>query len=82
MMNYNVTTALKTRKEKFYELWNVDADVECSVLGLTFTKGGHVNMRCCGVPEQAFDKHRSRHIDLWYKVGSVVPTETANAAEN
>lgn len=69
------------KKGKFYELYDVDADVGHKELGLNYTKGGRVDMRCCGVPEQAFDKHTARLIDLGYKVGRVEQTETAIAAE-
>lgn len=79
MMNYDVIIFFK--KGKFYELYDVDADVGHSELGLNFTKGGRVDMRCCGVPEQSFEKHCSLLIDLGYKVGRVEQTETANAAE-
>lgn len=79
MKNYDVIIFFK--KGKFYELYDVDADIGSSVLGLNYTKGGRVDMRCCGVPEQAFDKHCGRLIDLGYKVGRVEQTETANAAE-
>ncbi|PXF42345.1 DNA mismatch repair protein msh6 [Gracilariopsis chorda] len=69
------------KKGKFYELYDVDADIGHKELGLNYTKGGRVDMRCCGVPEQAFDKHTARLIDLGYKVGRVEQTETAIAAE-
>lgn len=69
------------KKGKFYEMYDIDADISNTVLGLNYTKGGRVDMRCCGVPEQAFDKHCARLIDLGYKVGRVEQTETANAAE-
>eukprot|EP00178_Gracilaria_changii_P027784 TRINITY_DN914_c0_g2_i1.p1 TRINITY_DN914_c0_g2~~TRINITY_DN914_c0_g2_i1.p1 ORF type:complete len:1273 (+),score=179.14 TRINITY_DN914_c0_g2_i1:355-4173(+) len=77
--NYDVLIFFK--KGKFYELYDVDADVGHKELGLNYTKGGRVDMRCCGVPEQAFDKHTARLIDLGYKVGRVEQTETAIAAE-
>lgn len=77
--HYDVVLMIK--KGKFYELYDKDADIGNSVLGLNYTKGGRVDMRCCGVPEQAFDKHCLRLIDLGYKVGRVEQTETANAAE-
>lgn len=77
--NYDVVIFFK--KGKFYELYDVDADIGHQQLGLNFTKGGRVDMRCCGVPEQAFAKHCSRLIELGYKVGRVEQTETANAAE-
>ncbi|CDF39965.1 unnamed protein product [Chondrus crispus] len=77
--NYDVIIFFK--KGKFYELYDVDADIGHQELGLNFTRGGRVDMRCCGVPEQSFDKHCARLIDLGYKVGRVEQTETANAAE-
>lgn len=77
--NYDVVIFFK--KGKFYELYDIDADIGHQQLGLNFTKGGRVDMRCCGVPEQSFDKHCARLIDLGYKVGRVEQTETANAAE-
>lgn len=76
---YDVVVFFK--KGKFYEMYDIDADIGNSVLGLNFTKGGRVDMRCCGVPEQSFDKHCARLIDLGYQVGRVEQTETANAAE-
>ena len=79
MANYDVVIFFK--KGKFYEMYDCDADIGHKELGLNFTKGGRVDMRCCGVPEQAFDKHTARLIDLGYKVGRVEQTETANAAE-
>ncbi len=78
--NYDVLIFFK--KGKFYELYDVDADIGHKVLGLSYTKGGRVDMRCCGVPEQSFEKHSVRLIDLGYKVGRVEQTETANAAAN
>ncbi|KAI0563050.1 DNA mismatch repair protein MutS [Gracilaria domingensis] len=77
--NYDVLIFFK--KGKFYELYDVDADIGHKVLGLNYTKGGRVDMRCCGVPEQAFDKHTARLVELGYKVGRVEQTETAMAAE-
>lgn len=77
--NYDVIIFFK--KGKFYELYDIDADIGHQQLGLNFTKGGRVDMRCCGVPEQSFDRHCARLIDLGYKVGRVEQTETANAAE-
>lgn len=77
----NYDTIIFFKKGKFYELYDVDADVGHKVLGLNFTKGGRVDMRCCGVPEQAFDRHCARLVDSGYKVGRVEQTETANAAE-
>ncbi|KAI0558159.1 DNA mismatch repair protein MutS [Gracilaria domingensis] len=68
-------------KGKLYELYDVDADIGHRVLGLNYTKGGRVDMRCCGVPEQVFDKHTARLVDLGYKVERVEQTETAMAAE-
>lgn len=79
MVNYDVVILFK--KGKFYELYDIDADIGHRHLFLNFTKGGRVDMRCCGVPEQAFEKHCARLIDLGYKVGRVEQTETANAAE-
>eukprot|EP00177_Eucheuma_denticulatum_P006548 GFKZ01011920.1.p1 GENE.GFKZ01011920.1~~GFKZ01011920.1.p1 ORF type:complete len:1302 (+),score=180.29 GFKZ01011920.1:420-3908(+) len=79
MVNYDVVIFFK--KGKFYELYDIDADIGHRHLFLNFTKGGRVDMRCCGVPEQAFEKHCARLIDLGYKVGRVEQTETANAAE-
>lgn len=79
MVNYDVVIFFK--KGKFYELYDIDADIGHQQLGLNFTKGGRVDMRCCGVPEQSFEKHCARLVDLGYKVGRVEQTETANAAE-
>lgn len=79
MNNYDSIIFFK--KGKFYELYDVDADIGHRELGLNYTKGGRVDMRCCGVPEQSFGKHIARLIDLGFKVGRVEQTETANAAE-
>lgn len=77
--NYDVIIFFK--KGKFYEMYDVDADVVHKELGLNYTKGGRVDMRCCGVPEQALEKHCARLIDMGYKVGRVEQTETAAALE-
>eukprot|EP00171_Calliarthron_tuberculosum_P012982 IDg12982t1 len=55
MKNYD--TVLFMKKGKFYELYDVDADIGHLELGLCYTKGGRVDMRCSGVPEQSFEKH-------------------------
>lgn len=68
------------KKGKFYEMYDKDADVVHRELGLNYTGGGRVDMRCCGVPEQAFERHALRLLDLGYKVGRVEQTETINAA--
>lgn len=68
------------KKGKFYEMYDKDADVVHKELGLNYTGGGRVDMRCCGVPEQAFERHALRLLDLGYKVGRVEQTETINAA--
>eukprot|EP00172_Hildenbrandia_rubra_P002811 Plantae.Rhodophyta-Hildenbrandia_rubra.ctg396.p1 GENE.Plantae.Rhodophyta-Hildenbrandia_rubra.ctg396~~Plantae.Rhodophyta-Hildenbrandia_rubra.ctg396.p1 ORF type:complete len:930 (+),score=170.98 Plantae.Rhodophyta-Hildenbrandia_rubra.ctg396:49-2838(+) len=62
-------------------MYDKDADVGHHVLNLNFTKGGRVDMRCCGVPEQSFDKHVTRLIEMGYKVGRVEQTETINAVK-
>lgn len=77
--NYDVLIFFK--KGKFYELYDVDADIGHKELGLNYTKGGRVDMRCCGIPEQSFDKHTAKLVELGYKVGRVEQTETALAAE-
>lgn len=76
---YDVVIMFK--KGKFYEMYDVDADIAHKKLGLNFTKGGRVDMRCCGIPEQSFEKHCLRLIDLGHKVGRVEQTETAIAAD-
>lgn len=76
---YDVVIMFK--KGKFYEMYDVDADIGHEKLGLNFTKGGRVDMRCCGIPEQSFEKHCLRLIDLGFKVGRVEQTETAIAAD-
>lgn len=76
---YDVVILFK--KGKFYEMYDVDADIGHEKLGLNFTKGGRVDMRCCGIPEQSFEKHCLRLIDLGHKVGRVEQTETAIAAD-
>ena len=77
--NYDIVIFFK--KGKFYEMYDIDADIGHKELGLNYTKGGRVDMRCCGVPEQALEKHCARLIDMGYKVGRVEQTETANALE-
>lgn len=78
MKNYDIVLFFK--KGKFFELYGSDADIGHKVLGLSYTRGGRADMRCCGVPEQSFEKHSIRLIDSGYKVGRVEQTETANAA--
>lgn len=56
---------------KFYELYNI----RHQQLDLNFTREGRVDMRCCGVPEQSFNNHCVRSIDLCSKPGRVEQTE-------
>ena len=79
MVNYDVIIFFK--KGMFYEMYDCDADIAHKELGLSYTRSGRAEMRCCGVPETAFDKHSARFIELGYKVGRVEQTETANTAE-
>uniref|UniRef100_A0A7S3A7M2 DNA mismatch repair protein n=1 Tax=Rhodosorus marinus TaxID=101924 RepID=A0A7S3A7M2_9RHOD len=72
---------LMFKKGKFYEMYDRDADIGASVLNLNYTGGGRVDMRCVGVPEQAFAKHLARLVEAGYKVGRVEQTETTNAAK-
>lgn len=58
------------KKGKFYEMYDRDADIGAQVLNLNYTGGGRVDMRCVGVPEQAFAKHCSYLAEAGYKVRS------------
>lgn len=79
MNNYDTVVFMK--KGKFYELYDVDADIGHNMLGLCYTKGGRVNMRCSGIPEQSFEKHSVRLLNLGYKVGRIEQVETNNSKE-
>ncbi|EME30065.1 DNA mismatch repair protein MutS isoform 1 [Galdieria sulphuraria] len=68
------------KKGKFYELYDCDADIGHSVLGLNYTAGGRVEMRCVGVPETSFARYASKLVDNGYKVGRVEQVETTTAA--
>jgi len=70
------------KKGKFYEMYDVDADLCHAKLGLNYTGGGRVDMRCVGVPESASDRHAARLIQLGYSVGRVEQTESAIALKN
>eukprot|EP00188_Purpureofilum_apyrenoidigerum_P003413 Plantae.Rhodophyta-Purpureofilum_apyrenoidigerum.ctg35624.p1 GENE.Plantae.Rhodophyta-Purpureofilum_apyrenoidigerum.ctg35624~~Plantae.Rhodophyta-Purpureofilum_apyrenoidigerum.ctg35624.p1 ORF type:complete len:111 (-),score=21.91 Plantae.Rhodophyta-Purpureofilum_apyrenoidigerum.ctg35624:190-522(-) len=58
------------KKGKFYEMYDRDADIGAKVLNLNYTGGGRVDMRCVGVPEQAFVKHIVRLAEAGYKVSA------------
>ncbi|KAA8495013.1 DNA mismatch repair protein Msh6 [Porphyridium purpureum] len=73
--HYNVVIFFK--KGKFYEMYDVDADLCHSLLGLNYTGGGRVDMRCVGVPETAFDRHAAELLKHGYAVGRVEQTESA-----
>ncbi len=74
--NYDVILFMK--KGKFYEIFDVDADLCHKLLGLTWTRQGRGDMRFVGVPEIRFEKFASRLIELGYKVGRIEQTETGN----
>lgn len=78
--NYDVVLLFK--KGKFYEMYDVDADLGHSVLELNYTGGGRVDMRCVGVPESAFGRHATKLVDCGYKVGRVEQVETVSAARS
>jgi DNA mismatch repair ATPase MutS len=56
------------KKGKFYELYDCDADIGHSFLGLNYTAGGRVEMRCVGVPETSFARYASKLVDNGFKV--------------
>lgn len=80
MKNYD--TVLFMKKGKFYELYDVDADIGHEVLGLVYTKGGRVDMRCAGIPEQSFARHSARLLEHKYKVGRIEQVETVNGMQS
>ncbi|GJQ12669.1 hypothetical protein GpartN1_g4460.t1 [Galdieria partita] len=76
--HYDVVLFFK--KGKFYELYDCDADIGHSVLGLNYTAGGRIEMRCVGVPETSFARYASKLVDNGFKVGRVEQVETTTAA--
>ena len=78
--NYDIILFMK--KGKFYEIFDVDADLCHKLLGLTWTRQGRGDMRFVGVPEIRFEKFASRLIELGYKVGRIEQTETGNGKQD
>eukprot|EP00871_Galdieria_phlegrea_P002594 jgi/Galph1/3335/GphlegSOOS_G1960.1 len=76
--HYDVVLFFK--KGKFYELYDCDADLGHRILGLNYTAGGRVEMRCVGVPETTFARYASKLVDSGFRVGRVEQVETTNAA--
>ena len=52
-------TVLLLKVGKFYEMYNMDADVGVQVLGLTYMTGGAASdsQAHCGFPEMAYAKN-------------------------
>lgn len=78
MNNYDVVLFIK--KGRFYEAWDLDADMLNKELNLTYTKCNGTEMHTVGVPEIGFNKWVSKLLDRGYKVGRVEQTETPAAA--
>ncbi|KAF6002258.1 Component of the post-replicative DNA mismatch repair system (MMR) [Cyanidiococcus yangmingshanensis] len=79
---HHYNTVLLFKKGKFYECYDVDADIGHQVLQLNYTGSGRADMRCVGVPESAFFRHAIRLVDAGYRVGRVEQVETVLAAKN
>jgi DNA mismatch repair protein MSH6 len=79
---HHYNTVLLFKKGKFYECYDVDADIGHRVLQLNYTGSGRADMRCVGVPESAFFRHAVRLVDAGYRVGRVEQVETVLAAKN
>jgi len=74
-------TVLLFKKGKFYECYDIDADIGHRVLQLNYTSIGRADMRCVGVPESAFYRHAIRLVDAGYRVGRVEQVESVLAAK-
>lgn len=66
-------TILFFKTGKFYEIYNMDADVACRELGFVYMKGAIAHS---GFPESAYGVMSGRLIDKGYKVARVEQTET------
>lgn len=62
------------KKGKFYELFETDAEIGASVLGLKMSQRG--NMRLAGVPFNFFNAWAKKLLDLGYKIGRVDEVES------
>jgi DNA mismatch repair protein MSH6 len=62
------------KKGKFYELFESDADLGASLLGLKVSQRG--NMRLAGVPINYFNAWAKKLLDLGHKIGRVDEVET------
>jgi DNA mismatch repair protein MSH6 len=66
-------TILFFKTGKFYEIYNMDADIACRELCLVYMKGAIAHS---GFPESAYGSMSGRLIDKGYKVARVEQTET------
>ncbi|PIK37037.1 DNA mismatch repair protein Msh6 [Apostichopus japonicus] len=66
-------TVLFFKMGKFYELFNMDAEVGVKELGLIYMKGENAH---CGFPEIAFARYSDTLIKKGYKVARIEQTET------
>lgn len=66
-------TILFFKTGKFYEIYNMDADIACRELNLVYMKGAIAHS---GFPESAYGTMSGRLIDKGYKVARVEQTET------
>ena len=73
----NMDMVLMFKKGKFYELYEMDADIGHRELDLKVTD--RVNMRMVGVPEKSFELWASKLIAKGYKVGRVEQMESNKA---
>jgi DNA mismatch repair protein MSH6 len=69
----NVDTVLFFRQGKFYELFNMDADVAVRELGCVYMKGQEAH---AGFPEISYGTMSDRLVSLGYRVARVEQTET------
>ena len=68
-------TVVFFKKGKFYELYEMDADIGSREFDLKMID--RVNMRMVGVPEASYEMWASRFVAAGYKVARVDQTETA-----
>ena len=69
----NLDTILFFKVGKFYELYNMDADVGMSELDLVYMKGKRAHS---GFPEVSYGKYAGMLVDRGYRVARVEQTET------
>ncbi len=79
MKHYDVVLFVK--KGRFYELYDLDADMVNKELNLTYSKCSGAEMHVVGIPERNFNRHASKLLDRGYKIGRVEQAETANSME-